>query len=798
VTLWAGLVSGLGAASCGGRTDLFIGEAPDRNHTPAEPTPEPPPTSNPPEPVPPCQAGMCPDDGDACNGVELCDPNTNTCFRTEAPVCDDGLVCNGIETCDATFGCVEGEAVVCDTPGASCDENSGRCVCEPPFLLPDCQVKTMLFAHLGTVRDLAEERDILWVTTSTGLWALGFAGTPAEPADDTWVHFDQFIGASDSGSIVVDQLGTKWIAGTYDRQLARLDDGGTPLLRDDDEWQRYLYSTSFSPNGLGVDASGNVWLGRYGETLAFSDRGTPEDRTDDLWRPVSELGAPESLVELSSVDVVLHEPPGVVWLGSSTGALFAYDEAEEHFAELSDSRWSRIDALAWEGETLWVSFRTGTQFDPALAAVPVRGSVSSVSTAESVIHAAPHAVETFDVDAGGHVWASDTIASFSCLDSADQSWSDWGLGAPVSTIVTRSPTELWFGAESVFHLGHGGSCAPRAEALVELKPQQALQSAARDVAIEGQGVWLATDRGVDYLDTAGTPLVREDDRWAHFDTQEIPGLEDLQGALVGTDGLKYFWGQQGVFVFDDGATPWDRSDDSWVLHDTALLWVSGVVDTEGRLLVVARTNDEPLGTARIVLFDPGGTPRDASDDVVTTIDSGQPGIGRNMTIDSRGEVWLATETEDSGGNLFHWDRQGTPLSGEDDVWTPMRAEDGRVWKLEADPTGGVWGTIAGGVFHFFDAGTPTDLSDDYWHVYPDLGSAMDIGPDGVGWFRMPGGAGTLDVGGTPREPSDDVARVLLSPDALKFQSDLWSNGTIDDEGRFWVVDEYVQVFEFVD
>jgi hypothetical protein len=140
----------------------------------------------------------------------------------------------------------------------------------------------------------------------------------------------------------------------------------------------------------------------------------------------------------------------------------------------------------------------------------------------------------------------------------------------------------------------------------------------------------------------------------------------------------------------------------------------------------------------------------------------------------------------------------TPVIASDDIWTPVRPEDGRVWKLEADPTGGVWGTVSSGVFHFYDAGTPTELADDYWHIYPELGSAMDIGPGGVGWFRMPGGAGILDVGGTPRDPSDDVAKVLLSPDALRFQSDLYTNGTIDDQGRFWVVDGYAQVFEVVD
>ena len=35
-------------------------------------------------------------------------------------------------------------------------------------------------------------------------------------------------------------------------------------------------------------------------------------------------------------------------------------------------------------------------------------------------------------------------------------------------------------------------------------------------------------------------------------------------------------------------------------------------------------------------------------------------------------------------------------------------------------------------------------------------------------------------------------------EALRFASDLWTNGTVDAAGRFWVVDENVQVFEVVE
>lgn len=739
---------------------------------------------------------MCPDDGDVCNGAELCDPKTNGCYRTQAPACDDGLLCNGVETCDEKLGCVSGDAVVCDAPGATCDENTGRCACPAPFLLPDCKVKTALFARFGQVRDLAEDRGVLWVSTSTGLWALDFAGTPAVPEDDTWLHFDQLLDASDSGKLVIDGSGTKWFEGKYASELVRFDDGGTPLVESDDTWYFYHAPAAFSPSALAVDGTGSAWLGQFGDALRFSDAGSPGDRTDDGWQSGSELGAPARLTGALSIDAMASDPLGAVWLGASSGELFAYDTGTKAFTDLTDPRWSRIDGLEREGDTLWLSLSGATR-EPILAAVPVRGLIASVSTAEAELYTAPYSVATFDADAGGHVWTSDDLASFSCLDLGSRLWSGWSIESAVSTIRTRSQTDLWLGGDSVFYLDHRGSCAERSDGLTELFPEQALRSQARDVAIEGQGVWLATDHGVDYLDTAGTPFEPKDDRWAHFQPVGVSGLVDLQGVVVGPNGIKYFWGQTGVFAFDDGRTPWDTSDDHWVSHETGPLWVSGVLDTDNRLLVVARTSDDPTGTARVVVFDPAGTPVDGSDDTVTTIDSGAPGFGRNMTIDRDGEIWLGTESDDAGGNLYHWDRHGTPLDGTDDAWTPMRSEDGRVWKLEADPTGGIWGTVAGGVFQFYDGGTPTDVSDDYWHLYPELGSAMDIGSDGVGWFRMPGGVGILDVGGTPRDPSDDVAEVLLSPDALRFPSDLYTNGVIDDQGRFWVVADYVQVFERV-
>lgn len=741
---------------------------------------------------------MCPDDGDICNGVESCDPETNLCTHYEVPTCDDGVACNGLETCDAAVGCVAGEPVVCDAPGAYCDENTGACECAEPFLGPDCSVMSALFAYFGRVRGLAEQGSVLWVTTTNGLWALDFAETPNDPTDDTWVRFDQLSGDTGTGAILIDADGDKWLAGD-DRPLARLDDGGTPLDQADDTWYFYAASPGFSPRALGVDDGGKIWAGRTGDTLAFWDANTAEDRTDDVWRSSNEWGPSR---EVSNIDTISSEAPGSVWLGSSAGGLFAYDEANDQLLDFTTMAFPRIHHIAWNEGSLWLSGRAEADMEPTqLAVARVPNSVRELQGRDWTFYTAPHAVEHFDVD-GFRVWAAAPASGLSCLDVADAAWSEWSFDSTVQSVLTRSNDALWFGAESVFYLDHGGSCAPQQDRLQELVSEQNLRSPARDAAIEGDGVWLATDAGVDYVDAGGTPFDPLDDRWVHFDASDAAGLEGLQGVVVGPEGIKYFWGEDRVFAFDDGGSPFDKDDDQWVGHDTEHpLWVSGAVDAQGVLMVVVRAFGASESTPQLVVFDPAGTPVDESDDSVVTISSGLPGVGRSMAIDSAGEAWLGTEADDNSGNLFHWNRGKTATDASDDVWTPVRAGDARVWKLVRDPTGGLWCTVGGfngDVFHFFDNGTPTDVSDDYWQIYPELGSAMEIGPNGDGWFRMPGGAGILDVGGTPRDPSDDVARTLLSPEALRFASDLWTNGTIDDQGRFWVVDENVQVFEFVE
>jgi hypothetical protein len=50
------------------------------------------------------EAVVCEQDGDACNGQEVCNPGTGACGAGEPVVCDDGNPINGQETCDQPTG----------------------------------------------------------------------------------------------------------------------------------------------------------------------------------------------------------------------------------------------------------------------------------------------------------------------------------------------------------------------------------------------------------------------------------------------------------------------------------------------------------------------------------------------------------------------------------------------------------------------------------------------------------------------------------------------------------------------
>ena len=84
-----------------------------------------------------CQSGMPIDcaDGLECT-VDSCDEANDSCTNTpDNTNCDDGQYCNGVEVCDLSTGCVPGTPVNCsdgiDCTNDSCDETNDRCEYTP-------------------------------------------------------------------------------------------------------------------------------------------------------------------------------------------------------------------------------------------------------------------------------------------------------------------------------------------------------------------------------------------------------------------------------------------------------------------------------------------------------------------------------------------------------------------------------------------------------------------------------------------------------------------------------------------
>jgi len=87
-------------------------------------------------PPPGCDVDADCDDGEACNGVEVCDVDGQCVVAVPPMTCDDGDACNGVETCSAG-ACQPGSPLVCDDADTcngvyTCDAVLGCVEQQPP------------------------------------------------------------------------------------------------------------------------------------------------------------------------------------------------------------------------------------------------------------------------------------------------------------------------------------------------------------------------------------------------------------------------------------------------------------------------------------------------------------------------------------------------------------------------------------------------------------------------------------------------------------------------------------------
>ncbi|MCB9539529.1 MAG: hypothetical protein H6704_25215 [Myxococcales bacterium] len=163
--------------------------------------------------------------------------------------------------------------------------------------------------------------DGLWLATFHGLFHVDHAGTPADARDDTWTFFDP-DGAYDPNlsKVRVDRTGHVWLAGfdvgaesAAGNTVVVLDPAGTPSDPADDTWARLALPGGFAEAALALELEGDrlVWIGTSDGLWRLDHGGTPLDPADDSWtRFGRDTGLPDD-----QIGAVLPRGDGTVWVG---------------------------------------------------------------------------------------------------------------------------------------------------------------------------------------------------------------------------------------------------------------------------------------------------------------------------------------------------------------------------------------------------------------------------------------------------------------------------------------------------
>lgn len=157
----------------------------------------------------------------------------------------------------------------------------------------------------------------LWVATwGDGLYHFDHGGTPFDEADDRWVRFspDDGLPGNKVRAVAEDPAGGIWIGVLGG--LAYLDTGGTLAARQDDRWAVFTPRDGLPGKNVmdvTVTPDGAKWVALWGGGLArLDDGGTPLVKSDDRW---TVFGVEEGLTEL--IVRRLHpDPRGHLWLAT--------------------------------------------------------------------------------------------------------------------------------------------------------------------------------------------------------------------------------------------------------------------------------------------------------------------------------------------------------------------------------------------------------------------------------------------------------------------------------------------------
>jgi len=395
-----------------------------------------------------------------------------------------------------------------------------------------------------------------------------------------------------------------------------------------------------------------------------------------------------------------------------------------------------------------------------------------------------HAGTPLDASDDETVFVSATVGAFDGFVQVDIDALDrpWAIAAQRSGVfVLENPTQI-------------ESDDP--EWLVLFEEEKLLE-----LAHENNGVWLATEAGLSYVDL-GSSLAdpSDDDRIDFVDVPELSGrsIEDID---IDSSGTKWFTTDRGIVLLSDPSGPFETVDHSWsawtpaesvqevgngplmALGPDDARWL--MTPSDAALRVEASPEEAPHTTA----YAPKQCPQFGA--------LSYTGTGIDLELAPDGRLLIA-----SSERPYYLDFGGTPFEPEDDVWTRLSPSPyvGQTSAIAVNPSGGFWihqfGTVISPVgcnraVQHVDQGKVNDLWDDQWLPMALPGPCPSLeGLDGrgrlwVSYAPMSGGApwAVLDPSLAYAAVTEDDWTSYTSDDAPEIDT---SGVLLGDEVSLWL------------
>ncbi len=552
----------------------------------------------------------------------------------------------------------------------------------------------------SSINSMAEEGDLLWIATKTGL--VRFDKKTFESA--LFTRFNSPLPSLDITAIAVDHNGVKWMGcGAY-------------IVRyDGDEWT--VYDSVAAPIGRGycramaVDHQNNVWMSLFGKVAVHTSDGT--------WQSYDASQPPFS----GNVDAIHEDSSGSLWFGiyswpneNGPGAMELRNS--EWIPAPADIRRRHVAGITHQGSTLWFATNRMEVVEQTTTSSwsTMFGTIVSVSDTETRIYGHTELgmpkgrmVGSIAADSAGNIWVgsvSDGLRQFDGNEWHTLVVPDISLHAEtrINCILTDRDGVVWVGTEYLGMLRFDGSAWQRFSYLGGRIPHTTQMGSATTLAVDTNGHILAGYPAQPTDTTHPASLRFTGTTWL----QESTPTGVYKYAVAG-NGTRWMLGRDRA-IYRYGATGWelmynaswvytlyiDKNNGVWAGIDNGVVrydgteWQNFTVQNSGILATTSSITQSPDGalwfgtTFGLSKFDGQNWtsfPRNREE---------MPDLGifnsLVMTSDSAGNIWLGSNGPEGTG-LFVFD-------GTD--WTHFVKIDGysvhKITALAVDKRGHVWVT----------------------------------------------------------------------------------------------------------